>query len=63
MTKFTASVSFESDRNPVLTAKVSITATSAGTAARRAIEEAYKQFPRARYRSLVVVLEKADDGE
>jgi hypothetical protein len=60
------SVSLESDTQPVRTIRTVITAGEAPPAARLAIREAFKAFPRAQWRSLVVVLEKMGedvDGE
>lgn len=57
-TRFSASISFETDTQPVRTHKTEIVATNAESAARLAVKSARKAFPQAQYRSVVVVLEK-----
>jgi hypothetical protein len=56
--EWTASVSLESDTQPVKTHRTQISALRPQTAASRAIREAQQAFKGAHYRSLVVVLEK-----
>jgi hypothetical protein len=54
------SVSFESDLQPVRTARGEIDVANVRLGARRALEAAQKQCPRAGWRSVVVVLEKTE---
>lgn len=56
---FTVSVTFEFDNDAPLTRKGPITATSAHTAASRAIREARREWKRRKPTSIVVVLEQA----
>lgn len=57
-TKFIATVSLESDTQPVRTHKEAFVVSSASTAARLAVNAARRMYPGVQYRSLVVVLEK-----
>lgn len=54
------SVSFESDLQPVRTGRGEIEVPNPRLGVRRALEAAQRQCPNAHWRSLVVVLEKAD---
>ena len=54
------SVSFESDLLPVRTGRGEIDVPNPRLGVRRALEAAQRQCPNAHWRSLVVVLEKAD---
>lgn len=58
---YRASVSFESDLQPVRTYRGEIAAVSPAAGARRAVERARKEFPGVRWRSIVVVLEKLEE--
>jgi hypothetical protein len=55
---YRASVSFESDTQPVQTMRREIVAANAPQAARRAITEARRAFAGSRPRSIVTVLEE-----
>ena len=59
MIKATFAVSLEHDTLPVRTNRGIVEAPSPATAARRALAETLKKFKGARWRSCVVVLEKA----
>jgi len=56
--RFRASVSFESDLQPVRTYRGEIVALSPAKAASRALRAARSTYPKSRWRSVVVVLEK-----
>ena len=55
---FRATVSLESDTQPVQTHRMEIQAATAQKAASRAVQAARKAFPGSRPRSIVVVLEE-----
>ncbi len=57
---FTYAITLESATVPPRTARGTIVATGAGTAARRAFQDAKRKLPGARWNSLVIVLEKED---
>ena len=56
------SVSFESDLQPVRTGRGEIDVANPRLGVRRALEAAQKQWPNARWRSVVVVLEKVEQA-
>jgi hypothetical protein len=58
--RFRASVSFESDTQPVRTYRGEISAGSCDRASSLAVKAARRACPNARWRSLVVVLEKLE---
>jgi hypothetical protein len=58
--RYRASVSFESDLAPVKTYRGEIDVVNPRLGVRRAVEAASREHPGARWRSLVVVLEKRD---
>ncbi len=63
MKRYTASVSFESDTQPVETVRVTVAAAGLSGAFRRAVVEAQAQKPTLnRYRSVVCVLEEVSDS-
>jgi hypothetical protein len=57
-TPFSYSVSFEYDLAPVMTHRGSVSASSAGSAARQALKEARCTLKPRGWRSVVVVLER-----
>ena len=61
--RYRASFSFESDTQPVRTYRGEIDAPGLPTAASQTIREAKKAYPGARWRSIVLVLEKLDESD
>jgi hypothetical protein len=60
--RYTFTVTFESDTMPCKTHRGTIDAPGVPTALTRALKAAKQAFPGARWRSMVVVLEKAEDS-
>lgn len=61
--KFRASVSLESDWVEVRTYRGEIDVANPRLGARRAAEAAFKAYPKAKWRSIVIVLEKLSSDE
>jgi hypothetical protein len=61
--RFRASVSFESDWVAVKTTQTEIVSKTANSGLRAALAAAKREHPGARWRSMVVVLEKIDDAD
>ena len=61
--RYKASISFEHDTLPVRTHRCEVEGLDGRPGARRAVEQAMQAFPGARWRSLVVVLEKLGESE
>jgi hypothetical protein len=60
MRHYTAAISFENWVTPPQTVRLTVSGSTHSAALRRALVAANKQMPGAHWRSLVVVLEKAD---
>lgn len=58
-----ASVSLESDCQPVRTHRTELDVANARLGARRALEAAMRAYPKVGWRSVAIVLEKLDDAE
>ena len=58
-----ATVSLESDLQPVRTHRVELDVANARLGARRALEAAMKAYPKVVWRSVCIVLEKLDEKE
>ena len=56
--RYRASVSFESDTQPIHTYRGELTVPNPRLAVRRALEAASRAYPHQQWRSVVVVLEK-----